>query len=362
MGNKYKQLGLEDRIQIARLQGQGCSIQKIASTLDRAPSTISREIDRNLTSQSGYLPAAAQDKTKARRWTGSKLDRNDTLRDLVLSGLKSRWSPEQIVGRIIVETGKRLISHETIYRFIYAQMTRTSDYAWRLYLPRAKAKRGYRGHKGGSPANFIKDRVSIHLRPREADDRQALGHWEADYVLFSKYNQSVLTALDKNSRFLLAEITANRTAAITAQSLSTFFDDLPLAFRQTMTFDNGTEFCHHTKLHSLNFKTFFCDPHAPWQKGSIENAIGRLRRFLPRKTDLANLSILDFNECLQIYNNTPRKCLKFKTPAEVLCQQLLHFKCESTEACCKAWNNLIAEPQRITSIGNRNWASISQNL
>jgi transposase, IS30 family len=141
---------------------------------------------------------------------------------------------------------------------------------------------------------------------------------------------TVLTALDKSSRFLMAEITENRTAAITAQTLSTFFDDLPVAFRQTMTFDNGTEFCHHTKLHGLNFKTYFCDPHAPWQKGAIENAIGRLRRFLPRKTDLANLTISDFNECLQIYNNTPRKCLNYKTPAEVLCQQLLHFKCEST--------------------------------
>jgi transposase, IS30 family len=330
MESRYQQLGLEDRIKIACLQSQGRSIRQIAATLDRAPSTVSREIRRNRTSQSGYLPVAAQDKTKARRWTGSMLDRKESLRDRVLSGLKSRWSPEQIVGRLEAETGERLISHETIYRFIYAQITRTNDYAWRLYLPRAKAKRGYRGHKGGSPANFIKDRVSIHIRPSEADNRKATGHWEADYVLFSKYNQSVLAALDKNSRLLLAEITTNRTAAITAQTLSAFFDDLPLAFRQTMTFDNGTEFCQHTKLHQINFKTYFCDPHAPWQKGSIENAIGRLRRFLPRKTDLANLSKSDFSGCLQIYNTTPRKCLNYKTPAEVFCQQLLHFKCEST--------------------------------
>jgi transposase, IS30 family len=184
---RYQQLRFEDRIQIACLQSQGVTIRQIAAALDRAPSTVAREIKRNRTIQSGYLPVAAQDKTKARRWTGSMLDRKESLRNLVLKGLKSRWSPEQIVGRLETETGKRLISHETIYRFIYAQITRTNDYSWRLYLPRAKARRGYRGHKGGSPANFIKDRVSIHQRPPEADNRQAIGHWEADYVLFSKY-------------------------------------------------------------------------------------------------------------------------------------------------------------------------------
>jgi transposase, IS30 family len=330
MGTYYQQLCLEDRIAIAVLYAQGLSIRQIATALDRSPSTISREIKRNVTAQSGYQPGAAQDKTKARRWTGSMLDRSEPLRLLILSRLKARWSPEQIAGRIVAETGQRLISHETIYRFIYAQLTRTNQSAWRFYLPRAKAKRGLRGQKGGSPANFIKDRVSIHQRPPEADNRQAIGHWEADYVLFSKYNQSVLTALDKNSRFLKAEITTNRTAIVTAQVLSTFFDDLPLPFRNTLTLDNGTEFCHHAKLHAINFKTYFCDPHAPWQKGSIENAIGRLRRFLPRKTDIASISNADFNDCIQTYNNTPRKCLSYKTPAEVFCQQLLHFKCEST--------------------------------
>ena len=139
MESKYQQLSLEDRIQIASLQSQGRTIRQIATALDRSPSTISREIKRNLTSQSGYLPVAAQDKTKARRWTGSMLDRKKPLRQLVLEGLKSRWSPEQIVGRLKAETGKRLISHETIYRFIYAQITRTNNYAWRLYLPRTKA-------------------------------------------------------------------------------------------------------------------------------------------------------------------------------------------------------------------------------
>ena len=93
---------------------------------------------------------------------------------------------------------------------------------------------------------------------------------------------------------------------------------------------NGTEFARHTRLHSLDLKTFFCDPYAPWQKGGIENAIGRMRRFIPRKTDLAAISDRHFIALLHAYNATPRKCLDFKTPAELFLQQLLHFKCEST--------------------------------
>ena len=330
MGTRYQQLSLEDRCAIASLHAQGGSLRQIAASVDCAPSTVSRELKRNTSRQKGYLPAYAEDQTRARRWKGSKLDRSPELRDLVLNHLKRRWSPEQIAGRLQSEAGLCVISHETIYRFIHAQLTRTNDSTWRNYLPRAKTRRGYRGHKGGSPANFIKDRVSIHQRPQDVEDRSTIGNWESDFILFSKYGQSVLALHDRNSRILLATRPKNRTAAPTAHALIALLKPLPPDFRKTLTFDNGTEFSHHAKLHRINLKTFFCDPHSPWQKASIENAIGRLRRFLPRKTDLANLNDNDFNAMLQTYNNTPRKCLGYKTPAEVFCQQLLHFKCEST--------------------------------
>ena len=100
--------------------------------------------------------------------------------------------------------------------------------------------------------------------------------------------------------------------------------------RQTLTFDNGTEFVQHYQLHPLAIQTFFCDPHKPWQKGGIENALGRMRRTIPRNTALASLRTNRFNALIRAYNNTPRKCLAYHTPAEVLLQQLLHFKCEST--------------------------------
>jgi len=102
------------------------------------------------------------------------------------------------------------------------------------------------------------------------------------------------------------------------------------AWRQTVTFDNDTAFAHHYRLHQLDIQTFFCDPHSPWQKGGVENAIGRMRRTLPRKTNLASISDRRLTQLLLAYNNTPRKCLDFQTPAEVFCNQLLHFKCESS--------------------------------
>jgi transposase, IS30 family len=330
MGTRYQQLSLEDRCTIARLHGEGGSLRQIAAGVDCAPSTVSRELKRNISRQKGYLPAYAEEQSKARRWKGSKLDRSPELREAVLKQLACRWSPEQIAGRMVMETGAASISHETIYRFIYAQIARTNDFSWRRYLPRAKCRRGYRSNKACSPAVFIKDRVSIHQRPPDAEDRGDPGHWEADCMSFSKYGQAVLMLHNRSSRILFAARPPNKAAAPTAQTLLALLEPMPGSFRKTITFDNGTEFAHHSELHAIDFKTYFCDPHSPWQKGSIENAIGRMRRFMSRKTDLATLSDQDFNAFLLTYNNTPRKCLGYKTPAEVFCQQLLHFKCEST--------------------------------
>jgi transposase, IS30 family len=316
--------------EIARLHAEGQSLRQIAAALDRAPSSVSRELKRNRGSTVGYKPAYAEERARARRWTGSKLDRSAQLRQRVLTHLGHGHSPEQTAGRIARETGIALISHETIYRFIYAQIARHQDYAWRLYLPRAKAKRGFRGRRGGSPANYIQNRVPISQRPEAADNRIAPGHWEADSALFAKYGQAILALHERTSRIILAQRPPNRTAALIANRLRSFFALMPPPMRQTVTFDNGSEFSCHFHLHNLALTTFFCDTHSPWQKGGIENAIGRIRRFLPRNTDLATISDQQFNALIAIYNHTPRKCLDFQTPAEVFCQQLLHFECEST--------------------------------
>ena len=153
MGQKYAQIDIEDRCEIARLQASGGSIRQIAAALDRSPSTITRELRRNRGRQNGYQPKYADQQSRARRWTGSQLDRNSDLREMVLSRLSSGWSPQQVAASLAREACKTVICHETIYRFIYAQITRTNDHSWRRYLPRAKSKRGWRGRKGGSAAH-----------------------------------------------------------------------------------------------------------------------------------------------------------------------------------------------------------------
>ena len=329
MGRRYTQLSLEDRCEIARLQANGASIRQIAAALDRAPSTVARELKRNSGARVGYKPSWAHDQTKARRWTGARLERDAGLRDTVLDGLARGWSPEQVAGRLRRQTGRSVISHESIYRFIHAQIARTKDYGWRFYLPRAKSKRGFRGRKGGSAAALIDGRVPIAERPQDADDRSTPGHWEADLMLFARYGQAILTVHERHSRFLAAARPTSKAAAPIAELLLDLLADLPPALRQTVTFDNGTEFARHRALHPAGIATFFCDTYAPWQKGGVENAIGRIRRFFPRKTDLATLSDQQFTDLLRAYNNTPRKCLEYQTPAEVFIR-LLHFECEST--------------------------------
>jgi IS30 family transposase len=326
MGQSYDHLSLEDRCTIAKLQAEGRSIRQIAAAVDRSPSTIGRELKRNA-SKLIYKPGYAQEQSKARRWTGSRLERQAALREAVLAGLTRGLSPEQIAGRLALENGAAVISYETIYRFIYAQIRRTNDFTWRRYLPRGKAKRGFRGKRGGSSVNFIQGRVSIAQRPQAANDRQSPGHWEADLMMFAKYGQAILTLHERTSRLILARRPANKTADLVAATLADILSLFPEPLRQTITFDNGTEFARHWEL---DLKTFFCDPHSPWQKGGIENAIGRMRRSLPRKIDLATITTRRFNQLICAYNNTPRKCLDFQTPVEVFISQLLHFKCEST--------------------------------
>ena len=326
---RYEQLSLEDRCEIARLCAEGRSVRQIAAALDRAPSTITRELKRNRGKTIGYKPSYAQEQAKARRWVGSRLDREPALRRAVQERLAQGWSPEQVAGRMAREAGRKVISYESIYRYIYAQIARKKDYRWRFYLPRAKSKRGFRGRRGGSAAHLIEGRVSVAERPPAAADRASPGHWEADLILFAKYGQAVLTVHERQSRIILATRPPDKAANGVARHLLRLFAPLPPALRKTITFDNGTEFARHTALHRLAIETFFCDPYSPWQKGGIENAIGRLRRFLPRKTDLATMSTKRFNALLGAYNNTPRKCLDFRTPAEAFCE-VLHFECEST--------------------------------
>ena len=326
MARTYRHFSLEDRCEIARLSAEGRSLRQIAAALDRAPSSVARELKRNRGTEVGYKPAYAEQQARARRWSGSKLDRDGELRDMVLERL-ARWSPEQVSGRLRLEGIS--IGVETIYRFIHAQIARHNDYSWRRYLPRGKAQRGWRGRRGGSPALNMQHRVPLSERPAEVLERTTPGHWEADLMAFSRYGQNLLVLHERMSRALIAARLPSKHAEPVANAIAAALEPLPQGLRQTITFDNGTEFARHFELRARGIQTFFCDPHAPWQKGGIENAIGRMRRPLPRKTDLATLDTPLLMAAISAYNNTPRKCLDWKTPAEIF-SQLLHFEREST--------------------------------
>ena len=333
MGQRYDQLSLEERCILAELRCSGRSIREIASTLDRQPSTICPELKRNMGQgpRAGpYRAAYAAQQAAARRWSGSRLDRNAALREEVLQRLSAGYSPAQVSGRLKREHGKAVIGHEAIYRFIYDQLKRTNDGAWRHYLPRARFKRGWRPQRGGSPEFHIRQRVSISERPASANSRQQPGHWEADFMLFGKYGQSVLVLHERTTRLTAFVRTKDRKAKPTADHLAKLLEPLPQPLRRSVTFDNGTEFAeHHQLASSQGLATFFCDPHKPWQKGGIENAIGRMRRYLPRKTDLETLTDEHFLNLSRLYNHIPRKCLDFQTPAEAF-SKVLHFERDST--------------------------------
>ena len=161
-------------------------------------------------------------------------------------------------------------------------------------------------------------------------NRAQPGHWEADYMLFTRYGDNILVAQERSTRLVLLALPPNRKAPQTATALAKLIGPWPPDMRHTLTVDNGTEFAHHYRLtRKLGIQTYFCDPHSPWQKGGVENAIGRLRRALPRKTNLDTVSNDALDKLVSKYNNTPRKCLGFQTPAETFLQPL-HFKCEST--------------------------------
>jgi IS30 family transposase len=320
MGRSYGQLSLDERIEIYRLHAGGISCHKIAEAIGRHHTTVSRELRRNSVPtkawSGGYAPRRAHDlAARRRRWDCRfKLQRQPDLRKLVENGLAMGYSPEQIAGRLTRENGPT-ISHESIYRYIYHRSAQ-KDY-WHRLLPRRKSRRGHRRRRGGGPASFIRQRRPIHERPPEAETRTQPGHWEADYMLFAQYGHNLLVLHERQTRFTIVDKLPDRRAVLTARRIASRLRNIPQTLRRTISFDNGTEFAEHYRLHrSLGVSTFFCDVRSPWQKGGIENTIGRLRRYLPRKTNLDTLSTKTLRAHIQRINNTPRKCLDFQTPAE----------------------------------------------
>lgn len=189
------------------------------------------------------------------------------------------WSPEQIAGRMELEEGEHRTSPESIYRHVY------SIAGCRAGLPRQlalrKARRGRRRRTGRrEPA--IPNRTPIHQRPTKAHLRNELGHWEGDLMHFRRQRDILLTLQERRSRLTLAHRLHSKDADLTAEAIVAALGALPARARRTITHDNGGEFAQHgTVTAAIGLRAFFCDPHSPWQRGSIENGNGRLRRELP---------------------------------------------------------------------------------
>jgi len=316
----YSHLSEDERDQIAALQAAGRSLGAIARHLGRAKTTISRELQRNALPSGGYSPLHAAGAYIWRRRRAAILEKDARLQTFVVDRLAEGWSPEQIAGWLSrgAERGLRTIGCETIYAFVYRSTQKAAE-LWRYLARRRKRRRPLRAR----PArDAIKDRASIHERPATVEARDEVGHWEGDLII-CKRTRPVLVLHERKSRLTLAARLSGKTAAETISVMLAVFGRIDPALRKSITFDNDTTFARHALMRSMrDMTTWFCDAYASWQKGGVENANGRLRRWLPRDIDLDAVSDQDIQEIAVTANLTPRKCLRYKTPFQVILAEL----------------------------------------
>ncbi|MCC0022520.1 MAG: IS30 family transposase [Nitratireductor sp.] len=322
MGRHYKQLDLTERCRLVAMNEQGMTISGIARHLGRDRRTIQRELARNSYADGRYDPGSADRLAWVRRLRGSRIGRCSRLHETVTSSLAMGWTPQQISGRLQLEHGETVISHESIYRFIYSPAGRRLKLS--RYLPHHHAKRGYRRRKSERKIP-IPDRQGIESRPQSANDRSEPGHWEGDLVHFTRKCDILLTLTERKSRYWIMQSIPRRDSETVSQAIIDALAPFPKPLRKTITHDNGGEFARHKQVErQLGLPAYFCEPHSPWQRGAIENGNGRLRIDMPRKTKLSNYTGRDIQDLAMLYNNTPRKCLGYRTPAEVLQNEILN--------------------------------------
>jgi IS30 family transposase len=326
MDRPYRHFTLEERRTLFQLLNARLPIKDIAGQLGRHRSTIYREIARNefheVKQYRGYYPLTAQDSARRRRRRQRKLVRDAPLRGHVVEKLKLWWSPEQIAGRLKCIGDAACVSHETIYQFVYSPQGRALE----LHRHLLRARRLRRRRFGRKPRSLkIPFERTIALRPAEIGERHALGHWEADLLIFRQaHGQANVTSMvERKSRLVRLIANPDRRSRSVQGAIGKALGLLPVTARQSITFDRGSEFLAYAELtRSHGIDSYFCDPHSPWQKGSVENTNGRLRRFLPGELDLATLTPARLQEIERQMNDTPRKCLGFKTPQEAFADVL----------------------------------------
>ncbi|CAJ0808132.1 IS30 family transposase [Ralstonia holmesii] len=314
-------LTLAEREEISRSVVAGLSIRSIASRLGRAPSTISRELQRNggshsyRASQAGELAWA-----RARRPKVCKLVRNRTLAQVVAAKLRLQWSPEQIAGWLkhaYAVNKDYLVSHETIYRSLYIQARGALKKELLEHLRRERAMRRSRHHTQKTDDHGrISETLPISERPATAEDRAVPGHWEGD-LLFGSANSQIVTLVERQTRFVMLLKVASKDMGTVINALIKHAVKLPQELYKSLTWDRGKEMADHKRFTvATDIKVYFCDPHHPWQRGSNENTNGLLRQYFPKGSDLSMHSQAKLNAVARRLNERPRKTLNFDTPAE----------------------------------------------
>lgn len=314
-------LTLNEREEISRGLNIGTSLRSIARALKRAPSTISREVMRNGGAQryrAAASDAAAWD--RARRPKLCKLTCNKALSRTVSRKLQRKWSPEQIAGWLKREQPSdkaNQVSHETIYRSLYVQ---TRGVLKKELLAHLRATRVIRRSRQASLKNDglgqIKDTVSIRERPASAEDRVVPGHWEGDLIAGSKAS-FIVTLVERHSRYvMLLKVPDKKTSTVMAALIKNA-KKLPTELYKSLTWDHGSEMSDHKKFTlATDIQIYFCDPQAPWQRGSNENTNRLLRQYFPKGTDLRAHSQAKLNAVARELNERPRKTLEYQTPAD----------------------------------------------
>ena len=316
-------LTLAEREDISRGISSGSPLREIARRLNRAASTVSREVIRH-----GGRPAYRAHVADDHAWDSGLRPKkcllaiNHKLGDIVASKLILDWSPEQISGWLKAQypddEGMH-VSHETIYRslFIQARGALKKELMDHLRSKRRMRRSRHASVHGHSQGRIV-DAVSIRERPAEAEDRAIPGHWEGD-LLAGGNNSYLATLVERHSRFLmLIKLPGKDTAAVVA-ALSKHVRRLPATLRRSLTWDRGLEMARHKEFTvATDVQVYFCDPQSPWQRGTNENTNLLLRQYFPRGTDLSGYSQAQLNQVALRLNQRPRKTLGFQTPASKL--------------------------------------------
>lgn len=312
---KYCHLTAKERDKLSVLHSQGKKPAQIARILGRNRSTITRELKRKSTVffRGVYLSCQSHQNSKNDWKCSHKKTRiqNKRIRKYVIENLQQGWSPELIAGRIKIDLGLT-ISHEAIYQYIYDGNRDLVKYLPRKHLARKK-KWKYRRIK----RTLIPNRIPIENRPQEANQRIKFGHFEADTIISRQSKAALLVIADRSTRLVRIKKLARKTAEQASNAIIFALKNFNTINLSTITYDNGSEFCYHEKVNlKLKTKSFFCNPYHSWEKGTVENMNGLIRRFFPKKTDFDKIKEEEIQQVENWINSRPMKCLGFKTPYE----------------------------------------------